>query len=129
MYERACTFEGPPNFSTFQKLRGEYVTKQMVQQANSIAYHIQNLTFGLKNVDRMVLNFKIDKQGRMWFLWCSSLRLKGDDINAKPKFKNELMQEVFPEEILNSDNPGIKHLIRQTNIENEKQKDKGEENS
>lgn len=59
----------------------------------------------------------------MWFLWCSSLRLKGDDVNVMPKLENKLMQEVFPEEILNSDNPGIKHLIRQTNIENEKQKD------
>jgi len=27
-------------------------------------------------VDRMVLNFKIDEKERIWFLFCSSLRLK-----------------------------------------------------
>ena len=63
----------------------------MVKQANSIAYHIQNLTFELRVVDRMVLNFKVDKQGRMWFLWCSSLRLKGDDVNVLPRLENKLM--------------------------------------
>jgi hypothetical protein len=50
--------------------------------ANSICYHISNLTYELKIVDRIVLNFKTDKNGRIWFLWCSALRLKA--VNPKP---------------------------------------------
>ena len=53
--------------------------QKMQEQANSLAFHISNLTFELKVVDRMVLNFKCDKNGQLWFLWCSGLRLKVEE--------------------------------------------------
>ena len=79
VYERAVTFEGPEVFSQSSALRTEYITNLMSQQANSLSYHISNLTFELKIVDRMVLNFKCDSNGKLWFLWCSGLRLKAVD--------------------------------------------------
>jgi hypothetical protein len=28
----------------------------------------------------MVLNFKIDKDDKLWFLWCSSIRCEGKKV-------------------------------------------------
>lgn len=42
--------------------------------ANSIAQHIQNVTFDKLVPTRMVLNLKIDSNEKAWFLWCSALR-------------------------------------------------------
>jgi len=123
VYERACTFEGPANYATSHKVRSEYITHQLITQANSIAYHIQNITFELKVIDRMVLNFKVDKQGRMWFLWCSSLRVKGSEIEEMPKIQDKLNEEVFPEQIMNSKRPGMKHLIKAQALKNEQQRE------
>jgi len=63
LYEKAVTFEGPEIYSSSTPLRSEYLTQLMQLQANSLAYHISNLTFELNVVDRMVLNFKCDKNG------------------------------------------------------------------
>ena len=98
-YERSCTYEGSEIYSESQALRGEYLTQQMQQQANSLAYHISNLTFELKIVDRMVLNFKCDKNGQLWFLWCSGLRLKLSEqpndgaVKKPPLHKNMVLKQ------------------------------------
>ena len=42
--------------------------------ANSIAQHIQNVTFDKLIPTRMILNLKIDSNEKAWLLWCSSLR-------------------------------------------------------
>lgn len=42
--------------------------------ANSIAEHIQNVTFDKLIPTRMILNLKIDSNEKAWFLWCSSFR-------------------------------------------------------
>lgn len=63
-----------------------------------MAYHISNLTFELKVVDRLVLNFKCDSNGQLWFLWCSGLRLKlselpSESVKKPPLHKNMLLKQ------------------------------------
>ena len=43
-----------------------------------------NVTFEKLRVQRMILNFKLDSQNRLWFLWCSSMRVQGDASNIPP---------------------------------------------
>ena len=46
----------------------------------------------------MVLNFKCDKNGQLWLLWCSGLRLKlsdlpNENIKKPPLHKNMLLKQ------------------------------------
>jgi hypothetical protein len=55
-------------------LKGHSVPSKLTTIANSIAQHIQNVTFDKMVPNRMVLNVKIDQNDRLWLLWCSSFR-------------------------------------------------------
>lgn len=77
--------------------------------ANNIACHLANVTYDTKIVDRMVVNFKSDAEGRLWFLWCSALRLKH---NAKKGAMVETKQIVFPEFILKSEKIQVQYALK-----------------
>ena len=47
--------------------------------ANSVHYHVANVTFEKMHISRMVLHFRLDDKQRLWLLYCSSLRLANDD--------------------------------------------------
>jgi hypothetical protein len=59
--------------------------------------HISNVSFERIKPNRMVNNYKVDKDGKVWFLWCSSMRLEsnkpkrsqGKAMNAEPLSLNE----------------------------------------
>ena len=50
----------------------------------------------------MVLNFKADRNGRLWFLWCSGLRLKAEETNLN--VENKLLEDDYPDFFRNSKN-------------------------
>eukprot|EP00347_Sterkiella_histriomuscorum_P016999 403351049 len=66
----------------FFPLRGSHLPQKLQTMANSISQHISNVTFEKIRPNRMVLNFKIDKDDRIWLLWCSSLRIEGKTYKA-----------------------------------------------
>lgn len=55
-------------------MKGHSVPGKLTTIANSIAQHIQNVTFDKMVPNRMVLNCKIDQHDRLWLMWCSSFR-------------------------------------------------------
>ena len=120
-YERAVTYEGPQAFSQTLPLRSGHITQQMLQKANSIACHIGNVTFDTKIVDRMILNFKLDANGTLWFLWCSAMRLRPKQ-SSQQQVHTEFLEEKFPDFILNSVNAQVQHIVKVTQAKNEEQR-------
>eukprot|EP00854_Cymbomonas_tetramitiformis_P009716 gene9716-11516_t len=118
LYERCVTFEGPERHSDSSPLTGsalaaslQHLCKQLFSEAdlctlqksiqtlcNEIVNHVRQVSGNVHNITRMVCNFKMDPDGRVWFLWCSSLRLvpagaeeageppRSAPINLNPKF-------------------------------------------
>ncbi|KAK3245899.1 hypothetical protein CYMTET_44552 [Cymbomonas tetramitiformis] len=98
LYERCVTFEGPERHSDSSPLTGSALAKSIQTLCNEIVNHVRQVSGNVHNITRMVCNFKMDPDGRVWFLWCSSLRLvpagaeeageppRSAPINLNPKF-------------------------------------------
>eukprot|EP00736_Rhodelphis_marinus_P011149 Rmarinus@m.7217 len=82
MYERSVTFEGAEHHSECVPVNGNVLPAHLQMVLQSIIRHISNQRF---KVSRMVLNFKLDQNDRLWFLWTSSLRIQqwADDEGTK----------------------------------------------
>ena len=83
--ERAITFDGPDVHSVLLPLRGTVLAKNVENICNEMVRHIddviaENLHESNENivsgVARMVVNLKIDGNGKIWILWTNSIRLK-----------------------------------------------------
>eukprot|EP00741_Cyanophora_paradoxa_P018640 tig00021072_g17990.t1 len=75
MYERAVTFEGTEYHSDSVPLNGTALARRIGMICNSMVNHIAAISNNRHQVSRMVLQFKLDEDDRVWLLWCSSLRL------------------------------------------------------
>eukprot|EP00667_Euglena_gracilis_P008961 EG_transcript_9092 len=71
-YERAVTYEGPSHF-TDDGICAPKTTAQIKSICTSICQHFQNTEH--KNITRMVLYFKVDRNDAVWLLWCGSVRI------------------------------------------------------
>ena len=89
MYERAITFDGPDVHSVSVPLRGTVLSSRVESICNEIVKHIADVSEGVPSasksgdadnsfhgVARMVLNFKVDGNGKIWILWSNSIRLQ-----------------------------------------------------
>jgi len=89
LFERAITFEGPEIHSVSVPLRGTVLAGRIQSICTEISKHItkvvqeDNTSKRRNDVDdsslgvaRMVVNFKVDGNGRIWILWCDSVRLE-----------------------------------------------------
>ena len=76
IYERAVTYDGEEFQSKIEPLKGRLLPEKMQQIALNIAEHVSNITLEKIKIIRMILNFKVDKNDRIIFLWCSSLRIE-----------------------------------------------------
>ena len=56
--------------------------------------HLQAVSDGAVDVGRIVLHFKIDAHERVWFLWCSSLRLVRNEFSMEPSMPMALENEL-----------------------------------
>lgn len=81
-----------PNLCLFERrenevvpLRGQVLGEKLVKIGCGVAQHISNVTYDKIRISRMVLNFRVDKNDKVWFLWCSSLR----SYNENDKYKGE----------------------------------------
>jgi hypothetical protein len=71
-YERAVTYEGPSHY-TEDGICAPKTTAQIKSICSNICQHFQNTEH--KNITRMVLYFKVDKNDSVWLLWCGSVRI------------------------------------------------------
>jgi len=78
VYERAVTFEGSEFLSEVTPVRGPTMVMQVHDIADAIVQHIAAVTGDRMKISRMALNFKVDERDRLWLLFASSLRLRGD---------------------------------------------------
>jgi hypothetical protein len=99
LYERCITFEGPDNFSVSLPLQGTVLAKRVEGICREIVRHVagvltetarsgssrrvmssirsQNGTDNIVfNVARIIVDFKVDGNGRIWILWSNSIRLQ-----------------------------------------------------
>jgi hypothetical protein len=84
---RAVTFEADAHQSQSAPLTGTVLTSQVQRACNAIIDHVAEVSSMKHRISRMVAHFRVDPEGTLWFLWCSSLRLYRDpspslDVNA-----------------------------------------------
>eukprot|EP00746_Dinoflagellata_sp_MGD_P132261 gnl/MRDRNA2_/MRDRNA2_65999_c0_seq1.p1 gnl/MRDRNA2_/MRDRNA2_65999_c0~~gnl/MRDRNA2_/MRDRNA2_65999_c0_seq1.p1 ORF type:complete len:848 (+),score=129.61 gnl/MRDRNA2_/MRDRNA2_65999_c0_seq1:426-2969(+) len=82
IYERAVTYEGPDFLSTTAPIRGATLPNAVHTIAHAIIQHVTAVTGDEVKITRMALNFKVDPNGRLCFLFASSIRLR--DEKSRP---------------------------------------------
>ncbi|KAJ1488692.1 hypothetical protein T484DRAFT_1938762, partial [Baffinella frigidus] len=83
MHQRVVTFEGEEHLSDTRAITDTTLGCQLQRVCEHMADHCTYLLRqqGLNSrVSRMVLHFKVDDHGRVWLLWCSSIRTSSEDI-------------------------------------------------
>jgi hypothetical protein len=83
IYERAVTYDGEEFHTQNEPIKGSNLPDRIEKIGNNIAAHISNISLERIKIVRMMLNFKITKDDKIIFLWCSSLRI--DNIFEKKK--------------------------------------------
>ena len=89
LFERAITFDGPEIHSVSVPLRGTVLAGRIQSICTEISKHItkvvqedtsskrrNDVSKSFLGVARMVVNFKVDGNGRIWILWSDSVRLE-----------------------------------------------------
>ena len=74
LYERCVIYEGPEYYTTSAPLRGPVLSGKLQNLCESVVSHISEVTFGQKQVSRIVLNFKVDSRDTIWLLFSTSIR-------------------------------------------------------
>jgi len=83
MHQRVVTFEGEEHFSKPLTVTDTLFGSQVQRICESIVDHCSvhlHAQGSAAHVSRMVLHFKVDDNNKVWFLWCSSVRLSPDEI-------------------------------------------------
>ena len=76
MYERAVTYEGPEVNSQTAPVRGSILPSQVQRLCSSLVNHVAEVSFQKHKIKRMAVNMKVDPNDKIWFMWCSSCRVK-----------------------------------------------------
>lgn len=84
LYERCVVYEGPDYYFTSAPLRGPVLSGQLQKLSEAIIHHISEVTYGQKQVTRIVLNFKVDSRDKIWLLYSTSIRCD-DMLDFHPK--------------------------------------------
>jgi hypothetical protein len=74
LYERCVIYEGPEYYFTSAPLRGPVLSGQIQKLSEEIVSHISEVTFGQKQITRIVLTFKVDSRDKIWLLYSTSIR-------------------------------------------------------
>lgn len=74
LYERCVVYEGPDYYYTSEPLRGPVLSGQIQKLLEAVVSHVAEVTFGQKQLTRIVLNFKVDSRDKIWMLYSTSIR-------------------------------------------------------
>lgn len=91
IYERAVTYDGEEFQIKTEPLKGTNLPDRIEKIGMSIASHISNITLEKIKIVRMILNFKITKNDKIIFLWCSSLRIE-NSLDKKRSENSKIKQ-------------------------------------
>ncbi|EAR90419.2 hypothetical protein TTHERM_00112690 (macronuclear) [Tetrahymena thermophila SB210] len=90
IYERCCTFDGPDYFSQNLQMSGP-ISKEMTEQVDRIMGHLETISYGLFNILKIHLYFKIDANRKIWFLWAGGVSMH----NISDKSNSQKPQQVI----------------------------------
>jgi len=84
VYERAVTFEGDEHHSEPKALNGTTLSARIGLICQAMVSHIAAVTNGRVQITRMVAHFKLAADDRIYFLWCSNIRVnvEGSERNV-----------------------------------------------
>jgi hypothetical protein len=94
MYERCVTYEGAEHQSINAPVRGIYLPSRLQTICDSIVDHVMRTSSQHYRISRMVLNFKLDHNNKLWLLWCSSMRLAADKYSVKKPFPVNISGDI-----------------------------------
>ncbi|KAL4466386.1 hypothetical protein ABPG73_019004 [Tetrahymena malaccensis] len=98
-YERAVTFDGPEILSKAVCLKGKQISGEIRKLCESIVKRTSHVTYERTMINRMTLYFKADKDNRLYFQYCTSLRLKDEIKNIVKR------RETNPEKYMFNNTP------------------------
>jgi hypothetical protein len=74
LYEKCVVYEGPDYYYRSSPLRGPVLSGQIQKLCEAITSHINEVTYGQKQISRIVLTFKVDSRDKLWLLYSTSIR-------------------------------------------------------
>ena len=108
LYDRGVTFEGPPFYSE-EALVAPHIRYQVEAACKGMVQHLF-VTHKIA-VRRIVLYFKVDHHGDLWFLWSSSIRVHSNlRLNLTPRCVRARTEEEEEQRTAG----GITRLLRAT---------------
>merc|ERR1719240_781511 len=75
-------------------VRGIYLPSRLQTICDSIVDHVMRTSSQHYRISRMVLNFKLDHNNKLWLLWCSSMRLAADKYAVKKPFPVNISGDI-----------------------------------
>ena len=75
---RSFNYDGEKYHTQILPVRGNLLPHRMKR--------IANIVYDKVGASRMVLHFRLDNKNRLWLLYCSSLRLPGEEETAIPTY-------------------------------------------
>eukprot|EP00656_Telonema_subtile_P036807 TRINITY_DN4086_c0_g1_i5.p1 TRINITY_DN4086_c0_g1~~TRINITY_DN4086_c0_g1_i5.p1 ORF type:complete len:392 (+),score=67.26 TRINITY_DN4086_c0_g1_i5:612-1787(+) len=75
-------------------VRGVYLPSRLQTICDSIVDHCMRTSSQHYRISRMVLNFKLDHNNKLWLLWCSSMRLAADKFALKKPFPVNISGDI-----------------------------------
>eukprot|EP00656_Telonema_subtile_P036809 TRINITY_DN4086_c0_g2_i2.p1 TRINITY_DN4086_c0_g2~~TRINITY_DN4086_c0_g2_i2.p1 ORF type:complete len:425 (-),score=74.53 TRINITY_DN4086_c0_g2_i2:708-1982(-) len=94
LYQRCVTYEGAEHQSMNAPVRGVYLPSRLQTICDSIVDHCMRTSSQHYRISRMVLNFKLDHNNKLWLLWCSSMRLAADKFALKKPFPVNISGDI-----------------------------------
>jgi len=94
IYDRCVTYEGAEHQSMNAPVRGIYLPSRLQTICDSIVDHVMRTSSQHYRISRMVLNFKLDHNNKLWLLWCSSMRLAADKYAIKKPFPVNISGDI-----------------------------------
>merc|ERR1712100_647294 len=94
IYDRCVTYEGAEHQSMNAPVRGIYLPSRLQTICDSIVDHVMRTSSQHYRISRMVLNFKLDHNNKLWLLWCSSMRLAADKYAVKKPFPVNISGDI-----------------------------------
>jgi len=74
LYEKCVIYEGPNYYYTTSPLRGPVLAGQIQKLCETAVAHVSEVTYGQKQVFRIVLTLKLDSREKLWLLYSTSIR-------------------------------------------------------
>ena len=95
IYEKAVTFEGQDFHVDSTPVRGSLIPNSLIQVADSLVSHISSVTFEKMKVSRMMLQFRLGNDDKLWLLCATALRFE-NTLSNPPVDLDTIM--VIPKE-------------------------------